>query len=67
MSMVIKNNMDAKKSLNSLSKNSKALAKSLKKVSSGMKINSAEDDASGYAISEGMRVLLQSSRRYILS
>lgn len=59
MSMVIKNNMDAKKSLNSLSKNSKALAKSLKKVSSGMKINSAEDDASGYAISEGMRVQIR--------
>jgi flagellin len=57
--MVIKNNMDAKKSLNSLSKNSKALAKSLKKVSSGMKINSAEDDASGYAISEGMRVQIR--------
>ncbi|WP_318253491.1 flagellin [Selenomonas sp. AB3002] len=40
--------------------NSAALAKSLKKVSSGMKINSAADDASGYAISERMRVMVRS-------
>lgn len=58
--MVIKNNMNAKNSLNSLNKNSKALAKSLKKVSSGMKINSASDDASGFSISEKMRVQIRS-------
>ncbi len=54
MAMVVKNNMQAKNTLNQLNKNDKALAKSLKKVSSGMKINSAEDDASGYSISEKM-------------
>jgi flagellin len=43
-----------------LNKNSSALAKSLAKVSSGMKINSAADDASGYAISERMRVQIRS-------
>lgn len=59
MAMVVKTNIDAQKGLNTLNKNSKALAKSLKKVSSGMKINSAADDASGYAISEGMRVQLR--------
>ena len=59
MAMVVKTNIDAQKGLNTLNKNSKALAKSLKKVSSGMKINSASDDASGYAISEGMRVQLR--------
>ena len=58
--MVIKNNMNAKNSLNSLNKNSKALAKSLTKVSSGMKINSASDDASGFSISEKMRVQIRS-------
>lgn len=58
--MVIKNNMNAKNSLNSLNKNSKALAKSLNKVSSGMKINSASDDASGFSISEKMRVQIRS-------
>lgn len=56
MAMVVKNNMSAKNTLNQLDKNDKALAKSLKKVASGMKINSAADDASGFAISEKMRV-----------
>ena len=54
--MVVKNNLPGTKTVNTLDKNSKALAKSLAKVSSGMKINSAADDASGYAISERMRV-----------
>ena len=51
MAMVVKNNMTALNTLNILNKNSSALSKSLQKVSSGMKINSAADDASGYAIS----------------
>ena len=59
MSMVVKNNMSAISTLNTLNKNSSALASSLKKVSSGMKINSAADDASGYAISERMRVQIR--------
>ena len=60
MAMVVKNNMSALSTLNTLNKNSKALSKSLQKVSSGMKINSAADDASGYAISERMRVQIRS-------
>lgn len=60
MSMVVKNNMSAVSTLNTLNKNSSALSKSLQKVSSGMKINSAADDASGYAISERMRVQIRS-------
>ncbi|WP_294159465.1 flagellin [uncultured Selenomonas sp.] len=59
MSMVVKNNMSAISTLNTLNKNSSALSNSLKKVSSGMKINSAADDASGYAISERMRVQIR--------
>ena len=59
MSMVVKNNMSAVSTLNTLNKNSSALASSLKKVSSGMKINSAADDASGYAIAERMRVQIR--------
>lgn len=59
MAMMVKNNMPAKNTLNQLDKNDKALAKSLKKVASGMKINSAEDDASGYAISEKMLVQMR--------
>ncbi|SEA22618.1 flagellin [Selenomonas ruminantium] len=59
MAMVIKNNMSAQNALSLLNKNNAALSKSLKKVSSGMKINSAEDDASGYAISERMQVQIR--------
>ena len=60
MAMVVKNNMSAINTLNTLNKNTSALQKSLQKVSSGMKINSAQDDASGYAISERMRVMISS-------
>ena len=60
MAMVVTNNMTAINTLNTLNKNSSALSKSLQKVSSGMKINSAADDASGYAISERMRVQIRS-------
>lgn len=59
MSMVVKNNMSAVQTLNTLNKNSGELTKSLAKVSSGMKINSAADDSSAYAISERMRVQLR--------
>lgn len=59
MAMVVKNNMSALSTLNTLNKNSSALSKSLQKVSSGMKINGAADDASGYAISERMRVQIR--------
>lgn len=60
MSMVVKNNMSAIHTLNTLNQNSSSLHKSLAKVSSGMKITSAQDDASAYAISERMRVQIRS-------
>ena len=59
MSMVVKNNMSAVRTLNILSQNSNALNKSLKKVSSGLKITDAQDDASPYSISERMRVRIR--------
>ena len=60
MAMVIKNNMPAKRILNELDRNAKAMQKDLSKVSSGLKVRSAEDDASGYAISERMDVQINS-------
>ena len=60
MAMVVKNNMSAVTTLNTLNKNSSSLSKSLAKVSSGLKIVSAQDDASGFAISERMRVRIRS-------
>lgn len=59
MAMVVKNNKEAVNTLNTLNKNADALSKSLQKVSSGMKINSAADDASGFSISEKMRVRIR--------
>ncbi len=58
--MVVRNNLSAINTLNTLNKNHSALAKSLQTVSSGMRINGAKDDASGYAISERMRVQIRS-------
>lgn len=60
MAMTVKNNMQAKNTLNQLNRNQKALSKDLKKVASGMKINSAADDASGLSIAEKMDVRLRS-------
>ena len=60
MSMVVRNNLSAINTLNTLNRNHTALSKSLQQVSSGMRINSARDDASGYAISERMRVQIRS-------
>ena len=60
MALVVKNNMSAKSTLNQLNRNEKSLSKNLKKVASGMKINSAADDASGLSISEKMDVRLRS-------
>lgn len=54
MAMVVKNNMQAKNTLNQLNKNTQALSKDLKKLSSGLRVNAADDDASGYSISERM-------------
>ena len=52
--------MPAVRGLGQLNKNISEAAKDLKKLSSGMKINGAGDDASGYAISERMRVQIRS-------
>ncbi len=59
MAMIVKNNIGAKKTLNELNKNEKAMKNNLKKLASGMKVNSAADDASGYAISERMEVQIR--------
>ena len=60
MAMVVKNNISAMRTLGELNRNSTALSKSLKQVSTGMKINSAADDNSGYSIAERMVVRVRS-------
>ena len=59
MGMSIYNNLTAMSALHENNRNEKSLAKMLKRAASGMKINSAGDDASGYTISEKMRVKLR--------
>lgn len=53
--MRINHNMSAINAHNQLSKNGSTSSKSLEKLSSGLRINSAGDDAAGLAISEKMR------------
>lgn len=53
--MVINHNISALNTYNQLSKNEKSTASSLEKLSSGLRINSAADDAAGLAISQKMQ------------
>ena len=59
MSMVINNNIPALQSYNIVNATSNALQKSIAKLSSGLRINSAADDAAGLAISEKMRAQIK--------
>ena len=57
--MRINHNMAAINAQNQLAKNGGASSKSLEKLSSGLRINSAGDDAAGLAISEKMRTQIR--------
>lgn len=55
MSMTIGHNLGAMNALSALNSNSNALNSALQQLSTGKRINSAADDASGYAISQKMQ------------
>ena len=55
MAMVIQHNIPALQSYNIVNNTSNQLQKAIQKLSSGLRINSAADDAAGLAISEKMR------------
>ncbi|MDR9853880.1 flagellin [Paenibacillus sp. VCA1] len=57
--MKISHNLPSFRINNALQKNSKASSKSLEKLSSGLRINKASDDAAGLAISEKMRAQIR--------
>lgn len=59
MSMTVNHNMDALRTLNQMTANHALAHKHLMKVSTGMKVRDAQDDASAYAISEHMRVRIR--------
>ena len=55
MSLRINNNISSVNGIKNLQKNSMMLGKSMEKLSSGLRINRAADDAAGLVISEQMR------------
>ena len=59
MAMKILNNSSATTTLGKLNKNTSQREKALAKVATGQKINSAQDDASTYGISEQIRVRIR--------
>ena len=54
MSLSILTNISAMNTQQNLLKSSNAVAKSMARLSSGLRINTAADDAAGYAISQGL-------------
>ena len=59
MAMIVRYNAPANRALSHSDKNAKSRSKNLEKLASGMKINSAQDDAASLAISSRMRVKLR--------
>ncbi len=57
--MIINTNMNALTAYGSMTNNTKAAGKAMEKLSSGLQINSAADDAAGLAISEKMRAQIR--------
>lgn len=57
--MIIKHNINAVNASHALENNNKNVSQSIKKLSSGCKINSAADDAAGLTISQKMKSQIQ--------
>lgn len=57
--MIINNNLAAVNTYNRLKQNNLINAQQTKKLSSGLRINSASDDAAGQAISQGMKAQIR--------
>ena len=60
MALRVYNNLYSINAQRNLGNNSSQLGNSLEKLSSGMRINKASDDAAGLAISEGLRAQVRS-------
>src|SRR5579862_1691614 len=54
MSLVLNTNLDSLVAQNSLTSSGSQLATALQQLSSGLRVNTAADDAAGYAIAQGM-------------
>ena len=65
--MIINHNISALNTYSRLMLNNTGISKSLEKLSSGMRINRAADDAAGLAISEKMRAQITGLDRAVLN
>ena len=65
MSLKINNNIDALNGYRNLNKNTTAIGRSLERLSSGLRINRAADDAAGLVISEQLRAQIAGLNRGI--
>lgn len=65
MGLRIRTNVQSLKATNSLEKTKREEAKTLQKLSSGSRINSASDDAAGLAISEKLKSQITSTRQAV--
>lgn len=63
ISVRIAHNLVALTTLNNIKNNSKITSKSIEKLSSGLRINKAADDAAGLSISEKMRAQIRGLRQ----
>jgi flagellin len=63
MSLRINNNISSLKGQHNLARNDQVMSKSLERLSSGMKINRAADNAAGLVISEQMRAQISGLRQ----
>jgi flagellin len=65
MALVINTNVQSLNAQRNLSTTQKSLATSMQRLSSGLRINSASDDAAGLAISENMRANIRSMNQAV--
>ena len=63
--MIINNNISALNANRQLNLTGNSMTKTIAQLSSGMRINTAGDDASGLAVSEKMRSQYRGLQRYI--
>ncbi|MDR1376486.1 MAG: flagellin, partial [Synergistaceae bacterium] len=65
MGLVVNHNIPALQTYNAVNTTTNSLQKSIQKLSSGLRINSAADDAAGRAISEKMRAQIRGLDRAV--
>lgn len=65
MAIYVNTNVESMISQNALAKNTSALSNVMKQLSTGLKVNSAKDDAAGLAISETMKAQIRGNKQAI--